>query len=194
MPWSPESEDPLESGSLSVLEFEASAHKLIREWLAGWFDGDTHVVRTVDNTAQAILFPEAKQIAFQQAALTQPLDGFGIGVVLVSPANLMHRRMSKGESGRQTQIRLTWRFYSRASVKQAGANGHNSESLCRLGSDRLLALLSLENNHLPLKEKGIFHIRTTTPVLIPSADINTRAMNVSATCILETGKALTTPV
>lgn len=176
-----------------MLEFEASAHKLIREWLAGWFDGDSHVVRTVDNASQSIAFPQAQQIAFQQAALTQPLDGFGIGVVLVSQANLMHRRMSKGESGRQTQLRVAWRFYSRASVKKADASGHNSESLCRLGSDRLLALLSLEANHIPLKEKGIFHIRPSTPVLIPSADITTRAMNVSATVILETGKSLTTP-
>lgn len=193
MPWLPESGDPLSSGPLSVLEFEASAHKLWHEWLTGWFSGTSHVIRTTDGGNQSIGFPLAAQIAFQQAALTQPLDGFGIGVVLVSEAKLMHRFMRRGETSKQTQLRLTWRFYCRASVKSSGAEGHNSESLCRLGSDRLLALLSMEHNHLPLRAKGIFHVRPQTPVLVPSADITTRAMNVSATCILEVGPDHATP-
>lgn len=193
MPWTPESGSPLSSGALSVLEFEASAHKLWHEWLTGWFSGSSHVIRTVDGANQSVAFPLAAQIAFQQAALTQPLDGFGIGVVLVSAGKLMHRFMRRGTTSRQTQQRMTWRFYARASVKSSSAGGHNSDSLSRLGSDRLLALLSLEHNHLPLKAKGIFHIRTETPTLVPSAEFATRVMNVSATCILEAGKAYVTP-
>lgn len=194
MPWLPESGDPLTSAAISFLDFEASAHKLWFEFLSGWFDGGEHVIRIENSVDQQVEFPLAQQIGFQQAALKQPLDGFGLGVVLVTEARMMHRYLRKGTTSRQTQYRCQWRFYSRASVKnKAQQAGENSESLCRLGADRLFALLSLEHNHLPLRDKGIYNIRVGTPTLVPGSDHNVRALNVQATLILETGKTHTAP-
>lgn len=184
MPFSPESGSI--SASMSLLTFEESAHKILQEWISGWFSGSSHVIRQVDSADQTVAFPAAS-IAFQQAALVQELNGLGFGIVLVAPPRVMHQRMFRGSV--RKQFRVSWMIYVRAKVNQTSAAGKNSEYLCRQGADLLFALLTIEKNHAPLKAAGITNLRTEPAQLVTSTDYAMRRMMLSATVIVQSTHA-----
>ena len=179
----------LTSGDVSFTALEASTSKLWNEWLRNVFSGASHALTTLDGSSVSLAFPQVADVAFQQAALKQPLDGLGFGVVLISEPRTMHRRVSV--AGARQQLRMTWRFYIRAKIAQAAGVGENSESLCRKAADCFTAIMSVEANHAALHDKGIHNIRAQHPSMIPTAEYSTRVTNVSATVLIQSGVATT---
>lgn len=172
---------------MSLLTFEESSSKLWNQWLKAWFNGSAKVFRTVGGSNQSVTFPSAS-VVFQQQAISQPLDGLNIGVVLLTQPRVMHRRMTR-LGAKWTQFRCSWQFYIRAKVNSTTGAGENSESLARKGSDLLFALLTIEENHEPLRVKGMTNIRAEPARLIVSPEYSMRAIAVNATISLQSGYA-----
>lgn len=181
--------DTLNSGDVVFTALEASTSKLWNEFVRAWFSGATHVLTTLDGANVSLAFPQVADVAFQQSAIKQPLEGLGFGIVMISDPKTMHRRVSV--AGARQQLRITWRFYIRAKVSQAAATGENSESLCRRASDCFTALMAVEKCHAPLRAKGISNIRAQPGMMVPTAEHTTRVTNVSATVLIQSGVATT---
>lgn len=173
MPWSPEDSQGL-SGALDSNALEETSCKLWLEFLKGYFDGAYHGL---------IAYPIA-QIAFQQRAFTQEIEGVGIRIVGNVPGGTKPRRFGDGEWTLDNPA--SWTFLIVAKVTKPRTDGQNSDSLCRITSDLLYALTTKFERLTPLNRVGVQKIRAKPPVLAQSADYAARKMMVSATlhCIV----------
>jgi hypothetical protein len=165
MPWTPESGAPL-SGAMSLTGIEESSMKLWAEFLAGYFDGEEH-----DVMGGPLRFPEAT-IVFQQA--NHPNEGLFVHITALNPGSTKTEIGSRGQ--REARNKTTWNFWVKSLVKKPREDGHNTESLCRLTSDRLYALLMSRDLTLPLNRRGLHSIRPNPPRLITSQDWSVRGI------------------
>ena len=180
--WTPEDGNTLLAPPVTFYAIESAPMKLWHEWLSGWFNGEEHTLCTVDGMAQSTVFPQVQSIAIQNAAVGQELGGLGFGIVQLTQPTTMHRTMTGGT--RNIQLRLGWRFYIRAKVATRTVGGENSESLSRKASELLWALLLMEENHGPLKAKGLHNIKSQPAALLTSSEWATRTMIVNATVMV----------
>jgi hypothetical protein len=166
MIWNPDAHQPLKSGSISILNVEECATRLLREFLGGWFDGGQHII-----AGMAVKFPQAS-LTFQECPLPNPLEGLGIQVSMTRQGRHVRRLWS--EDNWMITERCTIDFYVRARVKTARPDGHNSHSLVRWGSDSLFNLFSSIDAVKPLLRRGIGVVRPLRSVLISASDVAMR--------------------
>jgi hypothetical protein len=181
-PWTPEDGNTLVAPPVTFYAIESAPVKIWHEWLSGWFNGEEHTLCTVDGVDQTVVFPEASQIAVNNAVLSQPIDGLGIGIFQMAQPVTMHRVLTRAT--KNIQLRLSWRFYIRAKVNKRSAGGENSESLCRKAAELFWALILMEENHGPIKAKGLFNVRAQPTQILSAAEWATRTTVVSATVIV----------
>jgi hypothetical protein len=182
MPWEPEDGDTLVAPPVTFYAIESAPVKIWHEWITGWFNGEEHTLCTVGGTEQSVVFPEVQQVAINNTVLQQPVNGLAIGILQMAQPVVMHRVLTRAT--RNIQMRMAWRFYIRAKVATRSAGGENSESLCRKASELFWALMVMEENHTPLKNKGLFNVRAQPTQLLSASEWATRTTVVSATVIV----------
>lgn len=157
---------PLTAPAVSELDVEGTSLALWQEFLAGYFDGASHIV----GSNPTAVFPKAA-LRFGQSAAPQPAGSAVVDVVisLVWLGNVGPRRLEWEKVGNSTQqmaySRTAWLFYVRASVNAAtpGPTAGNPQKLCTLAAGRLQALLGNSDAALPLAQKGVAHLRPDEP-------------------------------
>jgi hypothetical protein len=156
---------------LNAAQIEKTAMELWQAFLAGFFDGQFHVVG--EQNIQFPLIPQT-HLLFQEAHVPHPMDGLSIHVVSIPQGDGQIR----WNGGRQAYHRVTWEFRVRAKVKAPRVDGMNSAALARLGSDTLYALLTDPDSMLPLYQNGINRVFTSVPRPMSGDDWATRILNV----------------
>ena len=163
--------------SISAENLEATTLEIMREWLAGYFDGASH---TVSGTART--FPLAT-LSFQAAALAQPLNGLAITVVWTSSGRerrtwLGGKRRIAREIALQVFVRAG---YAASATTTSGVRG-NADEQVQAGAGLARALFDDPTARVLLAGKGLGHVRITPPAPLP-ADTNyaTRTMTVTGT-------------
>lgn len=159
MNWDPDSGDALTSPPITVSDVEKTSNRIWAEFLKGWFNGETHQLRGTE--VQLPLIPEAN-ITFQENIIENPKDGLYLQLTL-----------EEGES-KKRYLHDEWRvyhdvcvhFYFRAQVKEPRADGHNSRSLVRWGSDTLYAILLSSQHCTVLNWYGMMMFRPQPPGLV----------------------------
>jgi hypothetical protein len=154
---------PLSAAAVSELKLEESVMALWSEFLAGYFDGNTH---TVGANSPGLKFPKAA-FSFQQGRLPQPLNGLGVSVVWEAPSKIKKQWDNVGTPPvRQERAYgwALWMFLVRAELENG--DGENAHKQCQSGSDRLYGLLNNSSAVLPLAEKGIHRLRPATPQMV----------------------------
>ena len=160
---------------------------LIAEWLAQYFDGETHDVGLL----AAVKFTKA-ELKFQQSAVTQPLDGgggaaaTGIAITVVWSEGGSRKKYwetitdgtaeSRSAGSRQEIVfdRVTWNFWVRA-------NGTNARQQCKLTADLLAGLLGNSAETKSLAQKGVHRLRPSDPRVIQDTDYSLQLVTCGAT-------------
>lgn len=166
--WSPEGPQGL-SGALDVNALEETSCKMWAEFLGGYFDGGQHGL---------IAYPQCA-FAFQQRPFPQELNGVGIRIVGNVPGGTRPRR--HGDEQWTLDNPATWTFIVCAKVTTARPDGQNSDSLCRITSDLLYALMLKWELLKPVLRTGLQKIRVKPPVLAASAEYSARKLQISGT-------------
>jgi hypothetical protein len=165
---------PLTNDAVNANALETSVMKLWQEFLAQYFDGGKHDV----GATPQIQFPAA-QLLFQQSAVTQPLAEAG-GLAITMVASEGHRRKWtawENVEGERQEICYEWVAWN----SWVRANGANSRSLCKSGSDGLFGLLSNKAETHALGAKGVSRIRVHAPRVIQETEYVLRLVSLGAT-------------
>lgn len=154
----------LNSKAVDGLDAEGSALALWQEYLAGYFDGGTHLVGRV-----SVAFPKAT-LRFQEASLPQPLKGLGISVVWVTQVRTERRwevltapelaALPAGTPVDQERVQAHCSFLFLVRALKAGSND-NAQQQVQAAAGKLFGLLQNTAATEPLSEKGISKIRPT---------------------------------
>jgi hypothetical protein len=187
--WNPDSGDALTSPPITVSEVEKTSNRIWAEWLAGWFDGTTHQLRGVEVQLPSI--PVAN-ITFQEMQIAKPMDGLYLQVTLDDSARAKRRFYGGGQWNVLHDVCL--HFYFRAFVKAPRADGHNSLSLVRWGSDTLYAILTSNNHCTVLNWLGMMQFRPKPPRLVGGISNPMRAVSLDVRYVYSADENLTSPV
>lgn len=154
----------LNSKAVDGLDAEGSALALWQEYLAGYFDGGTHLVGRM-----SVVFPKAT-LRFQEASLPQPLKGLGISVVWVTQVRTERRwevltapdlaLLPAGTPADQERVQAHCSFLFLVRALTAGSND-NAQQQVQAAAGKLFGLLQNTAATEPLSEKGISKIRPT---------------------------------
>jgi hypothetical protein len=177
----------LQKPSVSAMSVQGNTLALIAEWLAQYFDGETHDVGLL----AAVKFTKA-ELKFQQSAVTQPLDGgggaaaTGIAITVVWSEGGSRKKYwetitdgtaeSRSAGSRQEIVfdRVTWNFWVRA-------NGTNARQQCKLTADLLAGLLGNSAETKSLAQKGVHRLRPSDPRVIQDTDYSLQLVTCGAT-------------
>lgn len=174
----------LNAPAVNAVAVEASAFALLAEWLAYYFDGESHPLGTQEfeealttetlealtteegealtESVPGISFPVA-HIRFQQSDLPKLGTAIGLTVVWVVPGKARRDwETVAGQRQEMVTLPVTWFFFVRAEGP-AGSTGENAQQRCRTGSDRLYALLQNSHATRPLAAKGIHKLCPDSP-------------------------------
>ena len=165
----------LNSPRVDANAIEASVMTLWQEFLAGHFDGQPHDL----GATSGVVFPRV-DLAFQQSALAEPLDGApsaGLALTVVWSETLQ-RRVSRWESlsgARQevVQAPAAFNFWVRAT-------GANSRREAKRVADLLHGLLNNSYETRVLAQKGMQCVTALTPRAIQDSDYCLRLVSVTA--------------
>lgn len=148
------------ASSISALAIESRFFALWQEFLAGYFDGQSHTV----GANPAIAFPSA-YLRFQQSLLPQPIDGVAITAVWVRPS-YFEKKWDTVNGGRQEVVfaRFGMMFWVRAQMVSSGTG--NSAFKCTQAAELLFGLLQNSAATRPLAGKGIHRLRPSSPQLV----------------------------
>jgi hypothetical protein len=187
--WNPESGDPLTASAISVTAVEETSMKLWHEFLAGYFDGNLHMLR-----GAYVPFPVANKIHFQEDAIISgesAMDGLYIGVTQERPAKAL-KRLFPGEIWMVTErVKLSLWFRARVKTPQGGQNSH---SMVRFGSDAAFAILESNLLSKPLSRKGMSSICVKPPILISGGSLPMRQVSLEATYTYALEETVSAPV
>jgi hypothetical protein len=150
---------------------------LWHEFLAGWFDGAEHTLRTNPDYTQ--LIPEVEEITFQDQNLQKQLEGLYLHVTSERVAKIQNRWWSGASAKRMITENAKLNFWFRARVKTARTDGHNARSLVRVGADNLFAILSGANTTIPLQRRGMGAFRPQRGILVGGGEMAMRQVPVS---------------
>jgi hypothetical protein len=179
----------LQKPAVSAMAVQTNVLALLAEWLAQYFDGETHDVGLLD----AVQFTKA-ELKFNQSAVSQPLAGGaaappyqGVAITVVWSEggrrkkyfeNIEHRTSNSELSTRDRQEivydRVTWNFWVRA-------NGTNARQQCKLTADLLAGLLGNSAETKSLAQKGVHRLRPADPRLIQDTDYSLQLVTCGAT-------------
>jgi hypothetical protein len=168
----------LNSPAISELSTESATFKLLNEWLAQWFDGNSHAV----GVNAPVVFPKANR-AFNQGAPVQPLHQME-GDSDAEIRTVMHGRNENAASndsvlyqGKLVTDFVIFNFWVRA--KRPGTG--QSELLAQTIAERLKSILTNPAAHYDLAVKGIAHLQVQgPPVPVPSSDYAQRLLTCNA--------------
>jgi hypothetical protein len=165
---------PLSSPAVSLSAVEATSLALWNEFLTGYFDGGTHAVN-----GAALAFPAAS-IAFQHNAPQK--EGLVIHQTVLNPGKV--REFSGFGTSRTSRSRFSWTFWIKCLLKTP-VEGHTSESLCQLGSDRLFAILQDISSSAPLAQKGITALRPSLARIVSANEWSVRQIDVRSILLFD---------
>lgn len=165
----------LQSRPITELMTESAFYALMQEWLAGWFDGQAHVV----GANGAIMFPRALLSFGQSEAAAQPVadprkgttagqhtdPGVEIRTVMLPRMELAHQNNSVLYAGRLVTDYVVLNFWVQASVPGKG----QAQKLAQETGELLKAILANPEARFALAEKGVTHLTPQMPQWIPAA-------------------------
>ncbi len=162
MAWNPDSGDALSADAIRVADVEGTAMKLWAEFLGGWLDGGSHVLRGVAATMPNL---QTGGLTFQEQPLPT-MDGLCLHVVTARPGRALKRLWADGIWYITESVRVDFQF--RALVKTPRADRHNSISLVRWGANTLFAILQSSILTAALSRKGMNAFVPSPPKLVSS--------------------------
>jgi hypothetical protein len=176
---------PLTKDAVSAMSVQGNTLALIAEWLAQYFDGETHDVGLL----AAVKFTKA-ELKFNQSAVSQPLavpeaGAPGIAITVVWSEGSSRKKYwetitdgtrSPAVRDRQEIVfdRVTWNFWVRA-------NGTNARQQCKLTADLLAGLLGNSAETKSLAQKGVHRLRPSDPRVIQDTDYSLQLVTCGAT-------------
>lgn len=167
----------LAAATLTEATIESGSKALLAEWLAGYFDGQAHVV-----WGSSVVFPSCS-IRFDASATRQPLVQAGSDVaaeirVVSKPGRVVR---CPDEVGTKAFAGVTLQFYVRAQVMGSGTG--NSNLVADRVSELLFAVLSNPAERYALAQKGITHLVPRTPETIAAKDFAMRLIHCRASFV-----------
>lgn len=146
----------LNSGPVSYLELEKSVNELFKEWLEGFFDGQSHNI----GSTQGVEFPDV-DVVFQEADPGSPQVKPVIHWLWVSPGAQKQswERTSSGKD-RIAMIRQTWVVL----IKAAGGELPEMVYRARSVSDKLVLICNHLNARSDLEAKGLMLKKATVGI------------------------------
>lgn len=161
MAWNPDTGADLTAATIRVADVEKTAMLLWAEFLGGWFDGGSHLLRGTAVTMPTLM---TGGLTFQEQPLPKNIEGLCIQVLSARQHSAKRRLWSNEIWHISEPIRLD--FYLRARVKDARADGHNSISLVRWASDNLFAILNSPLLTAALQRRGMTSFRPSPPTVV----------------------------
>jgi hypothetical protein len=160
---------PLTNEELKETALQRGVKLLLQEWLASYFDGQTHDVGLEED----VPFPLVP-IAFDQSKADQPLNGTEIRVILRAG------RVQKyaAAAGQQAWADSAIQFDVRG--QKLGGGAGDSNLLVDQTVDLLMAILNNPAERRALAQKGIHRLRGQLAETVASKDYKVRTINCKA--------------
>jgi hypothetical protein len=171
--WNPDTGAPLTAEPIKVTAVEETSFKLWHEFLTGWFDGGSHMLR-----GAYVTIPKVDTLSFQEAPI-EPADGLYLQVTMERPGAVQKRLRPDGAWWVTERAKVN--FWFRAKVKTARSDGHNSRSLVRWGSDTLTAILDSNLLVAALNAKGMTAFCPQPTILVGGVIMAMRLLSLGVT-------------